>query len=640
MDKQSQEDVILAGTSPRIKRSPDSYVDDLEANDDDDLSLLVSSTEMIICDRCERQFKGVRGLKIHRSKTQCGKSQDRLLPVNSNSELVDSLDQPHNTHQKLFEIKDRKVLQSLERRSNINWPKTTNSPAWTAFDEDVTRIVKSFMYGTIEQKIEKYNTYVYAVAVEHFGVKVAKVSPQIPQMSRRKHRLKGLRKQQRFLRTRYKKAPDAEKSGINELLKQVHDQILDLRRKERAAKRRRERKRTRKEFMRNPYRTGKKVLKPSCDSKSQLNCSKDDLNTHLRQTYSGNEEEEFQAWPGSVPVEPPTEPFNEEPPSFHELQDILKKTRNASAPGQNGIPYKMYKRCPRLLRLLWSLMQVVWRTKKIPVIWRVAEGVYIPKSGSANERTISDFRPISLLNVEAKLFFAIPAKRIEKYMRANKYLDTTIQKGGVEGHPGVWEHISTLWEVIKDAKTSQKNLSAIWLDLANAYGSVPHAAIKFALQWYHMPPSLVTLVGNYYAGLYARFSVRDWTSDWQQFSIGIFMGCTLSPILFVVTFNLLNDFLKPTPVTQYRLKEKDFKVPVLKEYMDDITILTASVSSAKTVLARVNEFMQWSKMKIKPMKSRSLVMERGKVADIQPFEVDGQLIPGVQTKPVKFLGRA
>ena len=196
-----------------------------------------------------------------------------------------------------------------------------------------------------------------------------------------------------------------------------------------------------------------------------------------------------------------------------------------------------------------------------------------------------------------------------------------------------------MWEVIKDAKTSQKNLSAIWLDLANAYGSDPHAAIKFALQWYHIPKSLVTLVGNYYTGLYARFSVRDWNSDWQQFSIGIFMGCTFSPILFVVTFNLLNDFLKPTPVTQYRLKEKDFNVPVLKEYMDDITILTASVLCAKTVLSKVNELMQWSKMKIKPMKSRSLVMERGKVADVQPFEVDGQLIPGVQTQPMKFLGR-
>lgn len=161
-------------------------------------------------------------------------------------------------------------------------------------------------------------------------------------------------------------------------------------------------------------------------------------------------------------------------PHFQELKDVLRKARNASSPGQNGIPYKMYKKCPRLLRIIWNLMQEVWRTKHIPVQWRVAEGDIHSKVYDDHYR----FSP-----VEAKMFFAIPAKRIEKYMRKNHYLDTTVQKGGVGGHPGVWEHVSTLWEVIKDAKTSRKNLAAIWLDLANAYGSVPHAAISFTLKW-------------------------------------------------------------------------------------------------------------------------------------------------------------
>ena len=62
-------------------------------------------------------------------------------------------------------------------------------------------------------------------------------------------------------------------------------------------------------------------------------------------------------------------------------------------------------------------------------------------------------------------------------MPKNGYLNTTIQKGGLGGHPSIWEHVATLWDVVKDAKTSQKNLVAICLDLANAYGSVPHAAI-------------------------------------------------------------------------------------------------------------------------------------------------------------------
>ena len=284
-------------------------------------------------------------------------------------------------------------------------------------------------------------------------------------------------------------------------------------------------------------------------------------------------------------------------------------------------------------------MLVVWRTKKIPIQWRVAEGVYIQKSATSNEKTITDFRPISLLNVEAKLFFAIQAKRLEHYLRVNDYLDVSVQKGGIRGHCGVWEHVSTLWETIKDAKTCQKNLAVIWLDLANAYGSVPHAAISFALRWYHVLDTFVDLIQSYYAGLYARFSVKDWTSDWQKFSIGIFMGCTLSPILFVSTFNLLIDFVSQISTKRYLLKKRGIRVPVLKEYMDDITICTSSVNSAQEVLDKVNEFMTWSRMKIKAAKSRSLVLVHEKVRQEEPFVVDGQRIPGIHNTPVKFLGR-
>ena len=73
--------------------------------------------------------------------------------------------------------------------------------------------------------------------------------------------------------------------------------------------------------------------------------------------------------------------------------------------------------------------------------------------------------------------------------------------------------------------------------------------------------------------------------------------------------------------------------------MDDITIVTASVESAGSILSKVNDFMDWSKMRIKPVKSRSLVVHGGKVKHIEPFAVDGQTIPGVHNKPVKFLGR-
>ena len=37
-------------------------------------------------------------------------------------------------------------------------------------------------------------------------------------------------------------------------------------------------------------------------------------------------------------------------------------------------------------------------------------------------------------------------------------------------------------EALKEARKIEANLATIWLDVANAYGSIPHKPIIFALQ--------------------------------------------------------------------------------------------------------------------------------------------------------------
>ncbi|VDH90514.1 Hypothetical predicted protein [Mytilus galloprovincialis] len=41
-------------------------------------------------------------------------------------------------------------------------------------------------------------------------------------------------------------------------------------------------------------------------------------------------------------------------PKLHEVMSTLKKTRAASAPGPNGIPYRVYKNCPNLAKQLYG----------------------------------------------------------------------------------------------------------------------------------------------------------------------------------------------------------------------------------------------------------------------------------------------
>ncbi len=66
-------------------------------------------------------------------------------------------------------------------------------------------------------------------------------------------------------------------------------------------------------------------------------------------------------------------------------------------------------------------------------------------------------------------------------MSSNHYLDTNIQKAFQSRIAGCGEHQLKLVSVIKDANRHQRSLAIAWLDLANAYGSVSHQLIQFAL---------------------------------------------------------------------------------------------------------------------------------------------------------------
>lgn len=93
-----------------------------------------------------------------------------------------------------------------------------------------------------------------------------------------------------------------------------------------------------------------------------------------------------------------------------EVREVVCKARASSAPGPSSTAYKVCEHCPRILMCLSKILQVFWRRRKILDQWKVAEGVWIPKE--ENSTQIDQFHIISLLCVEAKIFFIIATKRV------------------------------------------------------------------------------------------------------------------------------------------------------------------------------------------------------------------------------------
>ena len=133
----------------------------------------------------------------------------------------------------------------------------------------------------------------------------------------------------------------------------------------------------------------------------------------------------------------------------------------------------------------------------MPDSWSKAEGVCIPKE--ENLAGINMFHPISLLGVDGKIMFGILANSLAAFLLQNGYIDMSVQKAGIPGFPGCVEHCAMIWHTIQEAKVSKDNLSVVWLDLANAYGSVPHKLVEFSLDFFHVPRKLKFFLMDYFA---------------------------------------------------------------------------------------------------------------------------------------------
>lgn len=120
------------------------------------------------------------------------------------------------------------------------------------------------------------------------------------------------------------------------------------------------------------------------------------------------------------------------------------------------------------------------------------------KSAFEGPLQAGNFRPIALTSCIGKLFTSILKDRWLKYIVANGYLDTNIQKAFIKNVPGWLEQYRKLLAAVTEVFKRHKCVAVCWLDLANAYGSINHGLIKFTLQHFHATPRFQNTVAQLY----------------------------------------------------------------------------------------------------------------------------------------------
>ena len=201
------------------------------------------------------------------------------------------------------------------------------------------------------------------------------------------------------------------------------------------------------------------------------------------------------------------------------------------------------------------------------------------------------------------------------------------------------------WHALKEARAKKSNLAVIWLDIANAYGSIPHKLVVFPLHRDGVTPQWTRLIETYYEGNFSKSFSESVTSAWHRHQRGIFAGCILSIICFLAGMNIILEYSMQTSVPKFTTNNTT--LPLLRAFMDDLSLMTTKVFGAQTLLSRCITALTWAGLEFRLDKSRSIVIVKGRSMNATPFSVSktsvhpevSSPIPSIHSRPIKFLGR-
>ena len=166
--------------------------------------------------------------------------------------------------------------------------------------------------------------------------------------------------------------------------------------------------------------------------------------------------------------------------------------------------------------------------------------------------------------------------------------------------PGCWEHMSMLWFALKEARSTRSSLANIWLDIANAYGSIPQrlfccCCCCFALERYGIDPHWISLSKMYHSGIYSHYFSQSAPSSWHQHFKEIFAGYTLSIILFLAGINVVIEYTLASSARKF-VSTGNVALPLVRAFMDNLNLMSSLVSGAQNLLDRCVKALSWAGM--------------------------------------------
>lgn len=275
----------------------------------------------------------------------------------------------------------------------------------------------------------------------------------------------------------------------------------------------------------------------------------------------------------------------------------ITKSKKNKAPGPDGLPIEYYQLAPET----WArIYEVVYdgqlERRRMTKFQRRAHLSLLYKAGS--RYAPSNYRPLTLLNHDAKLGPKILAKRLGKVLSTLVHDD---QSGFVPGR-SIRHALLRFQDIQAHCKNHHDQAGAVMLDFEKAFDSVVWAALDMVLVHFGFGDTFRDWIKTFYSGTLVSVLVGDSPGRPFELGAGVRQGDPLSPGLFVVFIEPMLNYLRA------RMQHAGIKIGtsephVTLAFADDCTGLLHDLRDAPTFLDAVTTYARAAGMRLNKKKT-------------------------------------
>lgn len=261
----------------------------------------------------------------------------------------------------------------------------------------------------------------------------------------------------------------------------------------------------------------------------------------------------------------------------------LKASASAKAPGLDGLPYEIWE----TLHILYEQPRKNGRRGRAFDIMKVltsvfndiedhgvvdsadfAEGWMCPIYKKKERTEIANYRPITLLNTDYKIFTKILASRLAKL--AHKMINPA--QAGFIPNRSIADQVRLAKLMTDYAEATEENGMIVCLDQEKAYDKIKHDYLWKALSTYGLPAHFVDIVKSLYRFARTRVMVNGELSENFLVTRGVRQGDPLSCLLFNLAIEPLANTLRLSPKLQGFLIPGSTEKLIATLFADDTTV--------------------------------------------------------------------